>query len=138
MRSSSNKVDEADRANSDLRNLFESTRVATVFLDQHMVIRAYTPEAGNVYNLIPTDRGRPLTDIVSRVDYDALRADVLQVLTELNAARTACVTPRRNSTLPPAHPALSGTGQLNRGIADHFHRCHRDRAGRRASTSPGR
>ena len=76
----SGKVDELDRANSDLRNLFESTRVATVFLDQHMVIRAFTPEVGSIYNLIPSDRGRPLTDIVSRLDYDGMRDDVLHVL----------------------------------------------------------
>ena len=79
----SSKVDELGRANSDLRNLFESTRVATVFLDQHMVIRAYTPEVGSIYNLIPTDRGRPLTDIVSRVDYDTLRDDVHNVISTL-------------------------------------------------------
>jgi two-component system CheB/CheR fusion protein len=77
------KVDELDRANSDLRNLFESTRVATVFLDQHMVIRAFTPEVASIYNLIPSDRGRPLTDIVSRLDYDDLRDDVGQVLKTL-------------------------------------------------------
>ena len=79
----SSKVDELDRANSDLRNLFESTRVATVFLDQHMVIRAFTPEVGSIYNLIPSDRGRPLTDIVSRLDYEGLRDDVAQVLQTL-------------------------------------------------------
>lgn len=79
----SSKVDELDRANSDLRNLFESTRVATVFLDQHMVIRAFTPEVVNIYNLIPSDRGRPLTDIISRLDYHGLREDVQQVLRTL-------------------------------------------------------
>ena len=79
----STKVDELNRANSDLRNLFESTRVATVFLDQHMVIRAYTPEVGSIYNLIPTDRGRPLTDIVTRLDYNTLRDDVHNVISTL-------------------------------------------------------
>ena len=78
------KVDELDRANSDLRNLFESTRVATVFLDQHMVVRAFTPEVCSIYNLIPSDRGRPLTDIVSRLSYDGLREDVQQVLRTLD------------------------------------------------------
>ena len=77
------KVDELDRANADLRNLFESTRVATLFLDQHMVIRAYTPEIGSIYNLIPSDRGRPITDIVSRIDYERLRDDVSQVMKTL-------------------------------------------------------
>ena len=79
----SSKVDELDRANSDLRNLFESTRVATVFLDQHMVIRGFTPEVACIYNLIPSDRGRPLTDIVGQVDYSGLRDDVRQVLQTL-------------------------------------------------------
>ena len=79
----SNKVDELDRANSDLRNLFESTRVATVFLDAHMVIRAFTPEVASIYNLIPSDRGRSLTDIVSRLDYDGLQDDVAEVLQTL-------------------------------------------------------
>lgn len=74
------KVDELDRVNADLRNLFESTRVATLFLDQHLLIRAYTPEIGSIYNLLPSDRGRPLADIVSRVDYDQLPADVRQVM----------------------------------------------------------
>jgi two-component system CheB/CheR fusion protein len=74
------KVEELDRANSDLRNLFESTRVATIFLDRHLVIRAFTPDVAGIYNLIPSDRGRPLTDIVSRIDYDGLRENVEQVL----------------------------------------------------------
>ena len=77
------KVDELDRANSDLRNLFESTRVATLFLDQHTIIRAFTPDVVNIYNLIPSDRGRPLTDLVSRLDYDDLREDAAKVLQTL-------------------------------------------------------
>ncbi len=33
------KIDELDTANSDLRNLFGSTQIATVFVDAHLVIR---------------------------------------------------------------------------------------------------
>ena len=134
----SSKVDELDRANSDLRNLFESTRVATVFLDQHMVIRAYTPEVGGIYNLIPTDRGRPLTDIVSRIDYDALRDDVQQVMSKLEPLERRVSRQDGTAHYLAAHPALSGTGQHDGGIADHLRRRHRDRAGGGASTSPRR
>ena len=76
----SGKIDELDRVNSDLRNLFESTRVATIFLDPHMLIRNFTPEVATIYNLIPSDRGRSLNDIVSTLDYDRLREDVRHVL----------------------------------------------------------
>jgi two-component system CheB/CheR fusion protein len=79
----SEKVDELDRANSDLRNLLDSTQIATVFLDRHLIIRGFTPAVGNIYNLIPSDHGRPLTDIVSRLRYDGLRADVATVLDTL-------------------------------------------------------
>jgi two-component system CheB/CheR fusion protein len=77
------KVDELAHANSDLRNLFESTEVATIFLDRHLIIRSFTPAIGALYNLIPSDAGRPLTDIVSRLDYDSMAEDVGRVLETL-------------------------------------------------------
>jgi two-component system CheB/CheR fusion protein len=39
-----------------------------VFLDQNLIIRSFTSAVSEVFNLISTDRGRPLTDIVSRLD----------------------------------------------------------------------
>ena len=77
------KVEELDRANSDLRNLFESTQVATIFLDPFMVVRSFTPAVAGIYNLIPSDRGRPLADIASQIDYPGLADDVGRVLSTL-------------------------------------------------------
>jgi two-component system CheB/CheR fusion protein len=79
----STKVEQLDRSNSDIKNLFESTKVATVFLDPFLIIRSFTPEIANIYNLIPSDIGRPLTDIVSRLSYPTLREDVQAVLRTL-------------------------------------------------------
>jgi two-component system, chemotaxis family, CheB/CheR fusion protein len=76
------KVDELHRSNSDLRNLFESTQIATVFLDRHLVIRSYTPAVTAVFNLIPTDRGRPLLDISHQLEDVDLESDVRRVLDE--------------------------------------------------------
>jgi two-component system CheB/CheR fusion protein len=77
------KVDELDRKNSDLRNLFESTQVATIFLDPCLVVRSFTRAMTSVYNLVPSDQGRPLTDIVSRLPYAGLREDCRTVLQTL-------------------------------------------------------
>ncbi len=77
------KVDELDRVNSDLRNLFDSTQIATVFLDRFIIVRGFTPAISGIYNLIPSDTGRPLTDIISRLKYDTLREDVEAVLATL-------------------------------------------------------
>ena len=77
------KVDELDGRNADLKNLFESTEVATVFLDPYLVVRSFTPAVASIYNLIPSDVGRPLTDIVGRLRYAGLREDVHHVLSTL-------------------------------------------------------
>lgn len=74
------KVEEVDRANTDLRNLFESTKIATVFLDKSMIVRSFTPAVTSIFNLISSDRGRPLTDIVSSIEFGDLKRDVQTVL----------------------------------------------------------
>jgi two-component system, chemotaxis family, CheB/CheR fusion protein len=79
----SEKIDELDQANGDLRNLFDSTEIATVFLDRHLIIRSFTTAIATIYNLIPSDQGRPLTDIVSHLQYKGLREDVAFVLSSL-------------------------------------------------------
>ncbi|MDP3418196.1 CheR family methyltransferase [Falsiroseomonas sp.] len=70
------KVEELDRANADLRNLFESTRIATLFLDRNLLIRSFTPAMAGIFNLIPADRGRPLADLASHLDGIDMQAEV--------------------------------------------------------------
>ncbi|CAN7602548.1 PAS domain-containing protein [Pararhizobium sp. LjRoot235] len=75
----SGKLEELDRANSDLKNLFEATQIATVFLDRNLVIRNFTPAASTFFNLRPADVGRPLTDLATQLDYPGLRMDIAEV-----------------------------------------------------------
>ena len=67
------------QANNDLQNLLDSTRIATIFLDDDLRIRNFTPTAMEVFSLRDSDRGRPMTDIVSLLSYDKLREDVRNV-----------------------------------------------------------
>ena len=74
------KIDALDQANGDLQNLFESAELATVFLDTRLVIRSFTPTVGRIFNLLPGDRGRPITDLASRLslpDFAGLLRGVL-------------------------------------------------------------
>lgn len=73
------KVEELDRANNDLKNLFESAQIATVFLDRNLVIRNFTPAASAFFNLRVSDVGRPLTDLANRLEYPDLKAHIEQV-----------------------------------------------------------
>jgi two-component system CheB/CheR fusion protein len=73
------KIEAFDRANVDLKNLYEATEIAAIFLDRDLVIRSFTPAVTRIFSLIPGDRGRPLTDIAHHVDYAELPQDIQQV-----------------------------------------------------------
>ncbi|GAB2579108.1 PAS domain-containing protein [Dyella jejuensis] len=70
------KVEALDRANSDLLNLFESTNVATVFLDHSLAIRSFTPAVNRIFNILPGDRGRPITDLASHLNLARFMDDI--------------------------------------------------------------
>ncbi|MDQ2860525.1 MAG: PAS domain-containing protein, partial [Pseudomonadota bacterium] len=69
--------------NSDQKNLFESTEIATLFLDEHLRVRNFTPGITDVFRLRETDIGRPIIEIAGRLDYGDLQHDVQTVLRKL-------------------------------------------------------
>ncbi len=77
------KNDELLLANNDLRNLLNSTQIPTLFLDDNLIIKRFTQQSATIFNLISTDIGRPITDIVSKLRYGDLAQDVRTVLDTL-------------------------------------------------------
>jgi len=78
------KIIELDTTYSDLENLFESTQIATIFLDKEFRINRYTPAATEIFHLISSDIGRKLSDIRPKIgDIDILSEArrVIQTLT---------------------------------------------------------
>jgi PAS domain-containing protein len=75
-----------------MQNLLNSTAISTVFLDRQLNIRRFTAEARKVFNLIPTDVGRPIADLASHLNYDPLVADATEVLRTLAARETEVPT----------------------------------------------
>ena len=77
------KIGELEATNDDLSNLLVSTKLATIFLDEQYRIRRFTPATTNLFNLIPADLGRPLSDISSRFTDPDLLLDAQNVLRKL-------------------------------------------------------
>ena len=77
------KVDELSITNNDMKNLLNSTDMATIFLDNVHHVRRFTTQATRVFKLIPGDVGRPLSDIVTDLVYPELLTDVEEVLRTL-------------------------------------------------------
>jgi two-component system CheB/CheR fusion protein len=79
------KVLELERANNDLDNLLTSTNIATIFLDTSFQVRRFTPATTRLFNLVPTDVGRPIADILQRFTDPDLLEDAKAVLANLGS-----------------------------------------------------
>jgi two-component system CheB/CheR fusion protein len=77
------KLDELSSTNDDMRNLLDSTDIATLFLDDSLRVRRFTPQMTKIIKLIPGDANRPITDLASALIYPELVADARSVLQTL-------------------------------------------------------
>jgi two-component system CheB/CheR fusion protein len=90
------RLDELSRTNDDMKNLLDSTDIATLFLDDELCLRRFTSETSKITKLIPGDVGRPITDIASALLYPELAEDARQVLRTLVRVKKEIPTPDGN------------------------------------------
>ena len=68
------RIEELSKANDDMKNLLDSTEIATIFLDTELCIRRFTLKATEIIPLAGTDSGRPVKHFASNlVDVDLTR-----------------------------------------------------------------
>lgn len=77
------KIEELTQLNNDINNLLKNTNVGTIFLDQDLLIRKWTPAIKSVINLIETDVGRPIHHISHNTIYENFISDIRTVLSTL-------------------------------------------------------
>jgi two-component system, chemotaxis family, CheB/CheR fusion protein len=77
------KIEELSQTNNNFQNLINSTDIGTIFLDRSFRVQMFTPAAREIFNLIPADIGRPLSDITHHVKGDGLMTDAETVLENL-------------------------------------------------------
>ncbi|MBW8760818.1 MAG: PAS domain S-box protein, partial [Burkholderiales bacterium] len=106
------KVEELGHANSDLQNLMDATAIATVFLDRALRVTRYTPSAVELFNLIPGDLGRPLSDLSNQLNYPELEADARRVLLGLVPIEREVVDMRDHAFLVRVLPYRVGEDRI--------------------------
>jgi two-component system CheB/CheR fusion protein len=89
------KLDELSGTNNDMKNLLNSTDIATVFLDNDLHVRRFTLQAQAIIKLIPSDVGRPITDLASDLLYPELVEDAHEVLRTLVFSERSIATKDR-------------------------------------------
>ena len=86
------KVSDFVRANDDMKNLLNSTEVATLFLDKDLNIRRFTDQVIKIFKLRNVDIGRPFTELVTDLQYPEIESHALQVIKTLISIETAIET----------------------------------------------
>jgi two-component system CheB/CheR fusion protein len=75
------KVEELNRANSDMENFLISSDIATIFLDRGFNIKRFTPAITAIFNIIPSDIGRPFRHLAGAIDWQGFVDEAERVLT---------------------------------------------------------
>ncbi|QGQ98627.1 hypothetical protein EHS13_28975 [Paenibacillus psychroresistens] len=74
------KIQELTDINIEISNFFHSTNIATVFLDEKLNIRKFTPAAVKEINLKESQIGQPIGDLLHNLKYEQLADDAIKVL----------------------------------------------------------
>jgi two-component system, chemotaxis family, CheB/CheR fusion protein len=74
------KLDLVSALHADLDGMSRATGIATVFLDSHLGLVRFTPEATLLFRLRPEDVGRSINDFKCQLNYPELLADLHEVL----------------------------------------------------------
>jgi two-component system CheB/CheR fusion protein len=77
------KLDELSLAQSDLKNILNSTEIAILFLDQNLNVRRFTDSVSQLFKLRENDVGRPLSDLSTILQYPTLEEDARKTLNTL-------------------------------------------------------
>ena len=111
-------------ANDDIRNLLDSTKIATLFLDTRLCVKRFTPEVTKVINLVQEDIGRPVSHFKTNLVGDNLAQHAQEVLDTLLPKETEIRSTDGQWYLKRI-TALPSDPQCHRRRRRYFHRHHR-------------
>ena len=114
------RVEETSQANDDLSNLIASTDIATLFLDRRMRIQRYTPHVTRIFNIIPTDVGRPLDHITSKLENTRLFDDVSAVFASLQPIEQEVRSTDGRHYIVRVHPYRTAYGRVDGAVMTFF------------------
>ena len=86
------RVSDFMQASSDMKNLLNSTEIATLFLDKELNIRRFTDSTTSIFKLRNADVGRPFTDLVSDLQYPDIDKHARQVIKTLTTIENPTIT----------------------------------------------
>lgn len=109
------KIEELSELNDDMDNLLSGTAIGTVFLDEDLNIRKFTPPVAGQVNIIRSDVGRPFGDLSHNLLADDLISTIRAVRDDQQSAELELESRDGKWFLIKIQPYRSETDSL-RGI----------------------
>jgi chemotaxis methyl-accepting protein methylase len=91
--------------------VLSSGAVMTLFLDEELRVRWFTPAVSEIFPLVPHDVGRPIVDFVQRLDDETFEDDVRRVMQAGPPLEAELRSPDGRWFLRRIHPYLSETAE---------------------------
>lgn len=86
------KINDYIQASNDMKNLLNSTEIATLFLDKELNVRRFTDQVAKIIKLREIDTGRPFTELVTDLQYPEIEDHSREVLKTLKSIETVIST----------------------------------------------
>jgi PAS domain S-box-containing protein len=107
------KIEETSLSSNNLQNLINSANIGTIFLDRSFRIAMFTPAVRDIFNLIPADYGRPLSDITHRLQYHDLLQDAESTLEKLTVIEREVETTEKRIYIMRVLPYRTAEDHIN-------------------------
>lgn len=107
------KIEELASSNNNFQNLINSIDIGTIFLDRSLRVNLFSPAARSIFNLIPSDFGRPLSDITHRLEDADFTQDVESVLEKLQPIEREVSTTDGRTFLLRVQPYRTAEDRIN-------------------------
>lgn len=121
------KIEELEQTNNDLNNLLISIDIGVIFLDTDLLIRRFTPAMKEVMRVIDGDIGRPVEDIVMRVQDPKLIEDARTCLENLSDIEAEISTDDDRHRIRRLRPYRTSDNKI--GGSGFLCRCHQPAEG---------
>jgi PAS domain S-box-containing protein len=108
--------EELARANSELNSLIAGTGIGTLFLDNELRVRRFTPHLASTFELVAADVGRPFAELAARFETENLLADAQYALRDAVAVERESVGKEGSFYRVRVQPGHAGNGKVD-GVA---------------------
>ncbi|MGB1242644.1 MAG: sensor histidine kinase, partial [Chitinophagales bacterium] len=107
------KIEELTTVNNDIANLLKSTEIATIFLDNYLRIRKFTPAIHEQLDLVDSDMGRSITAFSHTLQNVDLADLAKRVLLNLNTIEREVIDIHENYFLMRILPYRTTENMIN-------------------------